>query len=410
MKSNRLSFPMILIITISLIFIACEEDVDDSTSPIQEKIDATVEATRLGKEAQLGKAIPSLNIYIQTPKGSWFSSSAGEGYQPITADTYFRFASNTKNFTAACVLNMQEDGWLNIEDYIIDTIPGSKIPYVPTTDAWNIPNKDQITIKMLLQHSAGIYDVDNDIVPGCGGTSYTEHIQSLDPDHQFNANELVEQVRIHNLSYFLPGTGYQYSNTGYTIVGEIVGRIYSFHAGSEKHLTDYLEDYLYGPNSPVPLDMYFPHLATDQDLPVPYSCGYILIDATNVEEICSYNMSGHVAEGNGYSTMRNLNTYIRTLMKGENLLTPTSVEMMKTEVSVATPNYGLGCFYKANLGYGHNGARIGNLTLMIYDPEYDVSIISYISAFDLEDFMTTYFAITDVAYAVRDTLGYPGKP
>jgi len=410
MNKKKLFNVLIFVLIFSAIIISCKETEENAELSLQEKIDLAVTNTRLGVETEIGKTLPNLNIFVQTPEGSWFSSSAGENYQPITADTYFRFASNTKNFTSTAVLNMQEDGWLNIEDKITDTILGSNITYVPTTSAWNIPNKDDISIKMLLQHSAGIYDVDNDTVPGCGGTSYTEYTQNLDPNHQFTTEEMLEQIVSNDLSYFPPGTGYHYSNTGYAIVGEIVARIYSFHSGTQKHLTDYLHDYLYGSSSPVPLNMHFSYLATDQELPLPHSCGHMLIDANNVEEICSYNMSAHVAEGNGYSTMKSLNTYIRTLMKGENILTPSSVEIMKNEVSTAEPTYGLGCFYKQNLGYGHNGAIIGNLTLMVYDPVYDISIVSYISAFDLDNFMATYYAINDVAYATRETLGYPGKP
>lgn len=400
---------MFLILTISSTLSACNKE-DDPVQSSQDKINAVVDSIRLEVEAVIGKKIPSLNIFIQTPEGSWFSSSSGDGYEPITADTYFRFASNSKNFTSAAMLNMLEDGWVNIDDKITDTIPGSDIPYVPSTDAWNIPNKDQITIKMLLNHSAGVYDVDNDSVPGYGGYSYTAVTQYYDPDHQFTAEEMVEQTVIHNLSYFTPGTGYHYSNTGYAIAGEIVGRIYSFHSGSDKHLTDYLHDNLYGPGNPVPLDMHFPYLASDQDLPTPYSCGYILSDSNSVEEICSYNMSAQVAEGNGYSTMRNLNTYIRTLIKGENILTSNSVDLMKTGVSATNSGYGLGCFYKENLGYGHNGARIGNISFMIYDPVFDVSLVTYVSAYNEPDFMPPFLATIDVAYAVREALGYPGKP
>lgn len=400
---------LLLVINLS-ITLSCTKKDDGPDPAIQTIIDAAVTATRLGVETKIGKAIPTLNIYIQTTEGSWFSSSAGEGYQPITADTYFRFASNTKNFTAASILNMQEDGWVNLDDKITDLIPGSDLPYVPATDSWDIPYKNQITIKMLLNHSAGVYDIDNDSVPGYAPYSYTAVTQYLEPDHQFTAEEMVNQVTINQLSYFEPGTGQQYSNTGYAIAGEIVGRIYSFHASANKHLTDYLYDYIVGGSSPVPLDMYFPYFASDQDLPSPYSCGHELISATETNEICSYNMSAQVAEGNGYTTMKNLNTYIRTLMKGENVLSMASVDMMKHDVSTASPTYGLGCFYSENLGYGHNGARIGNMSLMMYDPELDVSLITYISAIDEVDFMETYFAITDVAYAVREAMGYPGKP
>ncbi|NQU35902.1 MAG: beta-lactamase family protein [Bacteroidetes bacterium] len=402
---------IIISLAVLLIMPACKKKTEDPpASTTQELIDLTVDSIRLAVETSIGKPIPTLNIFIQTPTETWFSSSANDDFQPITADTYFRFASNTKNFTSTAILNMQEDGWLNLNDKITDLIPGSDIPYVPITASWDIPYKSQITIKMLLNHSAGVYDVDNDSVPGYAPYSYTAVTQYMEPNHQFTAEEMINQVTINHLSYFEPGTGQHYSNTGYAIAGEIVGRIYSFHAGAAKHLTDYLSDYIVGTSTRVPLDIRFPYLASDQDLPSPYSCGHELISATETNEICSFNMSAQVAEGNGYTTMSNLNTYIRTLMKGENVLSVASVEMMKHDVSTASPTYGLGCFYTENLGYGHNGARVGNISLMMYDPELDISLITYISAIDEVDFIKTYYAITDVAYAVREAMGYPGKP
>lgn len=401
---------LLLVLGVAILTCSCSKDEETPVDPTQQVIDEAVLATRTAVESEIGRPVPNLNIYIQTPAGAWFSSSAGSGYLPITPDTYFRFASNTKNFTAAAALNMMQDGWLDLDAKITDTIPGGDIPYVPVDAEWKIPFKDQITIRMLLNHSAGVYDVDNDSVPGCMGASYTAYTQYLDPNHQFTATEMVNQLVIHNLYYFEPGTGKHYSNTGYAIIGEIIGRIYSNHTGLQKHLTDYLDDYVTGPTTPVPMDIFFPYLATDQDLPFPYSCGHVYEPDNITHEFCSYNMSAQVAEGNGYTTMRNLHTWIRTLMKGENILTPASVELMKTASSTADPHYGLGCFYMQNLGYGHNGARVGNMSLIVYDPLTDVSIVTYISLINNPDFMPTYYAITDVAYAVRAALGFPGKP
>ncbi len=400
-------------LTVLVIMPACKKNTDDPPSPTtQEIIDLTVDSIRLAAETSIGKPMPTLNIFMQTPTETWFSSSANDDFQPITADTYFRFASNTKNFTSTAMLNMNQNGWVNIDDKITDTMPGSNIPYVPSTPEWDFPYKDQITIKMLLNHSAGVYDVDNDSVPGYAPYSYTAYTQSLEPDHQFNTTEMINQLTINNLFYFVPGAGKHYSNTGYAIAGEIVGRVYSFHEGTDLHLTDYLHDFLYGEGNPVPLEMHFPYLATDKDLPSPFSCGYEYSDATTVDEFCSYNMSAQVAEGNGYSTMRNLNTYIRTLLKGENILSGESVELMKTSTSTADPGYGLGCFRLENMGYGHNGVRVGNMSLMMYDPDTDVSVICYINCvnMDMEKFKLNYYAMTDAAYAVRELLGYPGKP
>ncbi len=411
MKTKILPNLIIISLAVLVIIPACKKETDDPPVPnTQELIDTTVDLIRLAAEASLGNPMPTLNIFMQTPTETWFSSSANDDFQPITADTYFRFASNTKNFTSTAILNMNQNGWVNIDDKITDTMPGMDIPYVPSTPEWDFPYKDQITIKMLLNHSAGVYDVDNDSVPGFGGYSYTQVTQYYEPDHQFNATEMVNQLTINNLFYFVPGEGKHYSNTGYAIAGEIVGRVYSQHSGEQKHLTDYLHDFLYGEGNPVPLQMHFPYLASDKDLPSPFSCGFEYPDATTVDEYCSYNMSAQVAEGNGYSTMKNLNTYIRTLLKGENILSTESVELMKTSTSTADPTYGLGCFYKENLGYGHNGVRVGNMSIMMYDPDNDVSVICYINCVDFQNFPMNYYAMTDAAYAVRELLGYPGKP
>ena len=389
---------------------ACEKDDNKPAVTVQEKMNAAVDSVRLALEADIGKTVPTLNVFIQTPEGTWFSSSAGQGYQPITADTYFRFASNTKTYTSTAILNMQEDGWLSIDDLITDTIPGSNMPYVPASAAWNIPYKSEITIKMLLQHSAGVYDVDNDSVPGCNGDSYTSYMMDLDQNHQFTAEEMVSQAAVHQLSYFMPGTGHHYSNTGFAILSEIAGRVYSFHAGCPKHLTDYLYDKVYGPETPIPIKAHFPHLAADQDLPAPYSCGHELYETGNIREFCSFNMSAQVGEGNGYATMRDLNTFIRTLIKGQNVLTPASVQLMTTEISPGSADYFLGCLFAPNLGYGHNGLRIGNISLMVYDPATDVSVVAYVSARDMQDGIRTIIAVYDAAYATRSALGLPGKP
>ncbi|WP_461131812.1 serine hydrolase [Spirosoma aerophilum] len=53
--------------------------------------------------------MPSLSVLIQTPTGKTFVSSGGK---PITKTTNFRFASNTKNFTATAIMNVHEDGYI----------------------------------------------------------------------------------------------------------------------------------------------------------------------------------------------------------------------------------------------------------------------------------------------------------
>ena len=400
-----------------LLFACSFINLDDHLDTPARKVQAAVDKVRADLENDLKHQVPSLNVFIQTPTGKIFASSVPAGNAPVLETANFRFASNTKNFTSTAILNMYEDGWLDFKAPITANIPGTNIPYVPNTPAWDFPYKNAVTIEQLMQHTSGVFDVDNSPVPGFNGLSFTEATQNSDPTHQFTTEEMIHQLIINNLFYFSPGTGYHYSNTGYAILGTIIARVYSTKSGSVKTYEDYLRDYVVGPTAPVPVAIHFPVRADDTILPSPRVEGLVLLPH-NVQKIYGdYNMSAQVAEGNGYGSMAALNTFIRSLMKGQNVLTPETVTIMQTDVSLANPTHGLGTTFTKNLGYGHNGARIGNLSVMAYDPLTDVSVVAYISLWDLTDgpdgttsFIKCFSAMYDAAYAARSALGYPGKP
>ncbi len=408
-------FTLYSIAFISTILIcSCTKKHDSHSDDHQKKVQAAVDSVRLALSEKMGVDYPYINVIIQTPREKIFVSSAAAGNQPITADTYYRFASTTKNFTSAAILNMYEDGWLNYKEKISHTIPGSKIPYVPNSPEWNFPHKDDITIEQLLQHSAGVFDVDNDTVPGYNGETYTDFVMAQDSTHQFTTDEMVNVLTKKHLSYFNPGKGYHYSNTGYSILAKIIARVYSYKAGTDKTYDDYMQDYIVGGSSPVRIkEIHFPVLATDNALPNPHVTGAYLLP-TGIQRFDNYNMTAQLGEGNGYGTMNALNTYIRSLMKGNNALKPSTVQLMQTDKSGYDPNYALGCTFRVNLGYGHNGARIGYLSQMAYDPMNDISIVSMVTMWDLRNgdtsFVLPFNAIYDAAYAARKALGYPGKP
>jgi D-alanyl-D-alanine carboxypeptidase len=404
-----------ILFAVTILTISCKKDetpVSNEPTANYKKVFRVVDSIRQALQTSSGKVIPSLNVLINTPTEEIFVSSVPQNGVPVTRDTYFRFASNTKNMTSAAILNMQEDGWLHITDKLTDTIPGSAIPYVPATSAWNIPYKNQITIEQLMQHSAGIYDLVNDTVPGCGGKSYTAYIEGLDPNHQFTAGEFANQLRINHLSNFLPGTNWSYTNTGYALLAEVVGRVYTFNKGMAKVYTDYLHDYLVGPSAPVPLGIRFPYLATDQLLPMPFipSTAYHENGETITYSNC--NMSANVSEGNSYGTMRMLNQYIRSLMTGSNILTPASVNLMQTDISPGSTTYALGCAYQKNLGFGHTGSTHGYMSAMFYDPLTGVSVIGMLPVWDFTNGMASYdhanLEMILACYSARMALGYPG--
>jgi len=414
MKNLKVFLCFTILVLLLPLFFSCDNSVSTTNYYTNEKVYKAVDSVRSALEQKISKTIPSLSVLIQTPTEMIFVSSVPQNYTPLTKDTYFRFASNSKNFTSTAVLNMYEDGWLDIHAKIIDTIPGSNLPYVPTGSEWDIPYKEQITIEQLLQHSAGVYDLGNDTVPGCNNMSYVEFMEQQDPNHQFSSTELVNQLTIHNLYYFVPGANHHYSNTGFTILSEIIARVYSFRKGQVKLYSDYLYDYVTGSSTTVPVTVKFPHLASDKQMPSPYTSSITYNFGGGSTITTDANMSAYVAEGNGLGTMADLNTYIRSLMKGANVLNSSTVSLMKTDLSPGSTVYGLGCSYFTNLGYGHNGATHGYLSLMVYDPSIDVSLIVLLPVWDLSNGMTSFMecfnAVSNAGYAARTALGYSGKP
>jgi len=375
----------------------------------EKDLTVAIEEVRQNLAEKLGKPIPGINVLVNTPEGIFYTSASEKKYK-TTPKTHFRFASNTKMFTSAAILKMHQDGWLKIDQHITENIPGTQTPFVPDTPEWNVPYKDQITIRQLLQHASGVYDVDNDKVPGCDGLSYTAWIMNKDPDHQFNATELVSQAASNKLSYFKPGKKHHYSNTGYSMLGNIIARVYSAKTGAQKTYGDFIKERIIGG-----LPLHFPERADDTHLSDPFVKALVYSEnASDPEIITEANLSAQVAEGNGWGSPLALNTWLRNLMKAKGPLNEQSVAMMQNSLSPGSSNYALGCIHMPNLGYGHNGCRVGYLSAMMYDPEHDVSVIVYLSFVDMtteKNFMAEMKeGLYQSAWRARETLGYSGRP
>ncbi|HEY0109379.1 MAG TPA: serine hydrolase, partial [Fibrella sp.] len=250
--SNRLYFPRTAVrtgfvrifLTAGLTGLLFGCSLDDHLNPASHQVQEAVDKVRADLEKSLGNSVPSLNVLIQTPTQKIFVSSVPAGKTPVIETAHFRFASNTKHFTATAILNMHEDGWLNYKAHITDFMPGTNMSYVPNTPDWDFPNKKDITIEQLLQHRAGVYDVDTHPVPGFNGLSFTQGTQLADPTHQFTTEEMIHQLIVNQLFYGVPGAVYNYSYTGYAILGKIIERVYSAKSGSAKSYSNYMQNYV----------------------------------------------------------------------------------------------------------------------------------------------------------------------
>ena len=116
----------------------------------------------------------------------------------ITPATSFRLASVTKQFTAAAVLSLVEDGRLALDDRLGDVLDD-----VPTYAR-------DVSVRQLLAHTSGVPD-------------YEPFVGSADGP-QVKDRDVLALLRRATKLYFEPGTSWRYSNSGYALLALIVER------------------------------------------------------------------------------------------------------------------------------------------------------------------------------------------
>lgn len=138
---------------------------------------------------------------------------------PNTAQTIFESGSVAKQFTAAALVLLQQDGKLSIDD------PVKK--YIPELPDYGSP----LTIRHLLNHTAGLRDWGT--VMSLTGAGRGERVISQD---------LAFDVITHQRALdFKPGSEYSYSNSGYNLAAIIVERV------SKQKFPAFVEERLFKP-------------------------------------------------------------------------------------------------------------------------------------------------------------------
>jgi D-alanyl-D-alanine carboxypeptidase len=340
-------------------------------------------------------------LYVSTPAGTYFASTGMENASP---GIHFRIASNTKTFTAAAIMLLQQRGLLRIDDVITANIPGTTTPYVPDTASYAIPYKDGITIRKLLGHRAGVFDVTNSAIPTDAPCPYAgqSYLATQDMSRQFTFDELVGVDALCDASYWPPSENrYHYSNTGYSLLGKVIERV------SGLSYSDFVVQNLLVPNRLTETSS--PSLHTERSMPAPFAVGYSLdyMGSGQLVATVADNMSINLAEGNLTSTPEELARWNRALQTGAAGLTVPTVNSMKcADPAGATSCYGLGIEQFPGLGFGHTGAHNGYLSVMLYDPASDVSIVVFFSLLDFGDVPTEGRLLFDVVAQARAILGY----
>jgi len=140
----------------------------------------------------------------------------------IEPNTNFRLASFSKQFTAMCVMLLVHDGKLHYDDHLTDIFP--EFP------AYGKP----ITIRNLLNHTSGLPDYE-DLLTAQYPNTPDDQIQQI---HDAGVLKLLEQQ---TAGKFPAGSKWEYSNSGYVVLGLIVGKV------SGEPFGEFLHDRIFAP-------------------------------------------------------------------------------------------------------------------------------------------------------------------
>jgi D-alanyl-D-alanine carboxypeptidase len=170
-------------------------------TPLAADTAAKIDAAVLDVLARTG--VPSASVGIVQGGRTVFTKAYGHARlsppMPATTDLHYAVGSISKQFTAACVLLLQEDGKLSIDDPIAKYFP-------------ELTRAQDVKIRHILSHTSGYEDY--------APQDYTIPAWTKPT----TASAIVHEWATRPLD-FEPGSQYQYSNTNFNIAGLIVEKV-----------------------------------------------------------------------------------------------------------------------------------------------------------------------------------------
>ncbi|MFI5692160.1 serine hydrolase domain-containing protein [Kribbella sp. NPDC051586] len=229
----------------------------------------------------------------------------------VPVDGRFRAGSITKTFVATVVLQLVAEGRIRLDDSVEHWLPGV------------VPNGEHITVRELLNHTSGLYDFKNTLPMPPSEDFYALRFRTWTPTEQ------IERALANPPVFKKPGSQYNYSNTNYLLVGEIIkkvtGRTYADEI--ERRIIRPLG--LHGTTLP----------GTSTRIPGPHPHGYVPKDGGQLDWTeMSPTLFG--ASGDIISTTHDLNRFFAALLGGDLLPARLLHEMKQAGTEDGT--YGLG--------------------------------------------------------------------
>jgi CubicO group peptidase (beta-lactamase class C family) len=268
-----------------------------------------------------------------------------EHHTAVTPETKFRIGSITKQFTAAAILKLQEEGKLSVEDKLSKYIP-------------DFPRGDEVTLHHLLTHTSGIHSYTSK-------PDFMEHVTNA-----ITTEEVIKSFK-HDPYDFDPGAKWLYDNSGYMLLGYIVEKVYG------QTYAAFLRENFFQPLGMTNTGVYTvnPSL-THEALGYSYKEG-------KFDRAVNWNMSWAGGAGAIYSTVEDLYRWNEGIFNGKVLSAAslkaafTPVKTKENQDDVSNAGYGYGWILGDLRGLReiwHNGGLNGFSSSLLRLPQENFTI------------------------------------
>ncbi|WP_263351379.1 serine hydrolase domain-containing protein [Acidicapsa acidisoli] len=196
MRKFRLVLPCLLTVA-GLSLAANAQTVDGIEPSLRAQID------RIASQVLEQRGIPSASVAVVQGGKVVYTHAYGLAHiapdVPATPEMRYSIGSVSKQFTAAAILLLQEQGKLSLDDAVGKYVPG-------------LTRGDEVTIRQILSHTSGYQD-------------YWPEDYLMTPMMKPGSAQQILDTWAKKPLDFEPGTKWQYSNTNYVIAGEIVEKV-----------------------------------------------------------------------------------------------------------------------------------------------------------------------------------------
>lgn len=315
--------------------------------PTPESVPASAETVAeidaIARDALKDGRLAAVSIAIWRGDRTTFAKAYGDAdtkaHTAATADTVFRIGSVTKQFTAAAIMQLVEQGKIGLDDPLTKYLPD--YPMQGKT----------VSIRRLLTHTSGIYN-------------YTDEAFMKSAAKDLSLAELIALFSGKPFD-FEPGARWSYSNSNYVLLGAIIEKVTGMSYAA------YLKQNVF-PRARLASTTY----CDNADPRVAH--GYSLASGALADSE-PISMTTPYAAGALCSTARDLVAWTRALHAGE-VVSDASYQQMITPVTLTdgtTHPYGFALAMGDAQGHkriGHNGGINGFASVLTYYPDDDLVI------------------------------------